>query len=116
MSDDRQPVPKSVAEKYGLVTQDSALRFVILSDERVDVAHMVDLSPWELDERFNRMVRRWERCTCENFEMRIQPLLRSGTIKPDTAAARCKHINRARELLATKVRDMIASRELRTRK
>ena len=106
---EKRVVPQTAGEKYGLTIQENPLRFMFRSDERANVVHVVDLDPMQYDERLGRNVKKWEECTCEHFTMRIRPLLQRGTVLPDTPAARCKHIRRARKILTDKTRDMIST-------
>jgi hypothetical protein len=100
----------SPSEIHGLVIHENPLRCLIQSSNRKDIMHVVDLDPWEYDERTGQTVLCGERCSCENFTMRIAPLLKAGTIPFDTPLARCKHIEKARDMLANRTRDLVAER------
>lgn len=96
-----------VSQTFGYVTKENPLRFHFRSKRRPEIIHIVDLDPNEYCETARRMVKTWERCTCEDFTYRIQPLLRTHTMKPDCDQARCKHIKLARSMLATDARDLL---------
>ena len=72
-----------------VIDQQEPLRFLIKSRSRDDIVHLVDLeSYWHSG---------W--CSCEHFEMRIEPLLRRRLIEPCSRRAWCEHIRRAREVV-----------------
>ncbi len=74
-----------------VIDQQEPLVFLLKSKSRpLTVIHRVDLEEY------------WHsgKCTCETFEMRIEPLLRRKLIDPNTRRAWCEHIKRAREVVA----------------
>lgn len=75
---------------FGFVAVESPLRFIFKSTTHADEVHLVDLEEY------------WHsgKCTCQHFEFRIEPLLSRGMIKPCTPQAWCKHIRKAREMVA----------------
>lgn len=98
---------QTAGEIYGLTTRENPLRFLFQSSSETNKVHVVDLDNKEFSQQHGREVVKYERCTCEHFQFRIEPLIRSKTVLPDTPQARCKHIRRAREMLATNARDML---------
>lgn len=71
--------------------QESATRFIFISETQKDTAHIVDL----LDNE----------CSCQNFQFRIKPLLDRGVINKDDAVAKCKHMKIARDVLCDQLLD-----------
>lgn len=67
---------------------DHVLRFRFESDTRPDIAHVVDLAG----------LAGFGECSCEDFQYRILPARMRGE-----QSARCKHIEAARQHLATMV-------------
>jgi predicted nucleic acid-binding Zn finger protein len=70
---------------------DHPLRFLVTSEKRADVKHLVDLG-----ENYP-----FGKCSCEQFTFRVQPEIDKGhTVN---VAFRCKHILAAREKLTDDV-------------
>lgn len=93
-----------------LVSQyDSPLRFLVRSQTRAEVSHLVDLTAWRgRDGTCNG------RCSCEHFVMRLEPKLRKGS-QPSTLF-RCTHIELARDKFLTIMLAKVAAHEDAARK
>lgn len=72
-------------EPYEVSAADSALRFHVSSRSRPEIIHTVDLAAFTGNGS----------CSCEHFEFRILPLLRTGYRAAD-GVTRCSHIQAAR--------------------
>ena len=89
-----------------VVNQQEPLRFLISSDSRPDVVHLVDLeSYWHSGQ-----------CGCEEFTFRIEPLLRRRVIEPCSPRAFCKHIRCARDVVAEAAINAVAKHGERGRR
>jgi hypothetical protein len=90
------------AEEVGecKVVSDDLTRYHFVSSDEPNKFHTVDLMDWWLSGS----------CSCENFDMRIRPLLRDRVIKPHTERAKCKHIRRAEKILCYRVKKVWASK------
>ena len=74
-----------MSETVDVAPADSALRFTVTSRSRAEIHHLVDLAAF-----FGN-----GSCSCEHFEFRILPLLRTG-YRPEDGITRCSHILAAR--------------------
>lgn len=89
-----------------IINQQEPLRFLVSSDTRSDVVHLVDLeSYWHSGQ-----------CGCEEFIFRIEPLLRRKIIDPCTPRAYCKHIRCARDVVAEAAINAVAKHGERGRR
>jgi hypothetical protein len=64
------------------------------SSESPDKWHTVDLASFALSGE----------CSCENFQIKIFPLLRDSVIKPHAVRSKCKHIKRAERVLTYRIK------------
>jgi hypothetical protein len=71
---------------------EDALRYHFQSRKNPNIWWTVDLAWYDYNGK----------CSCPNFEIKREPLLRSRTIKPNTPRAECRHITRAKRILVRK--------------
>jgi len=74
---------------YLKVISDDWTRWHFQSSSSPNIHHTVDLTDWQFSGG----------CSCEHFQMRIQPMLARRIIKPHSTQAKCKHIRRADQVL-----------------
>jgi hypothetical protein len=74
---------------------DSPLRYLVDSSSRRGVEHLVELDAYNGNGK----------CACENFQYRLEPLLKAGA-KPSNAT-RCHHCLEARDQFIDDVMDLI---------
>ena len=64
-------------------------RFLVQSETRAGINHLVDVLAYRSDCDYNGS------CTCESFQCNMEPKLKKG--QPPSDALRCKHIRFVRE-------------------
>ena len=75
---------KSIEQKIknGKIIIDDPLEMKFCSSKNPDEYHMVDMSAYGGSGE----------CSCQNFEFRIKPKLKTGEVQPFEAGSQCKHI------------------------